>query len=109
MFAPSSITMLPFKVKVSSDREIRSVSDCIPILLVEKVKLPIFNEPLNSWTSSPVSPNWLEPEAYIIDDETNSVLNSLAVIEPDVAISPITDNVEDIIVAPIEPVCSYTI
>ena len=48
MFAPSSITMLPFKVKVSSDREIRSVSDCIPILLVEKVKLPIFNEPLNS-------------------------------------------------------------
>ena len=63
IFAPSLITILPFKVKVSSDREIRSVSDCIPILLVEKVKLPIFKEPLNSWTSSPVSPNWLEPEA----------------------------------------------
>ena len=38
----------------------------------------------------------------IIDEETNSVLNSFAITEPDVEMSPTTDNVEDIEVAPNE-------
>ena len=40
------------------------------------------NDPVNECTSSDVSPNLVEPDWYIIEEEINSVWNSCAVISP---------------------------
>ena len=49
---------------------------------------------------------FVEPDANIIDSETNSVLNCCAITEPDVVISPWTNNVESILTAPNDEVVS---
>ena len=51
----------------------------------------ISNDPVNLCKSSIVSPNLLDPLAYLIDELTNSVWNSLAVTDPLVVIFPLTN------------------
>ena len=45
-------------------------------------------EPVNLWISSLSSPNDVEPDEVAIIWLTNSVLNSFAIIEPEVVILP---------------------
>ena len=56
-----------------------------------KLILPLTNnEPVKLWTSSMVSPNSVEPDEVAIIWLTNSVLNSFAIIDPEVEILPET-------------------
>ena len=48
----------------------------------------MFTEPVKSWLSSVVSPNFEDPLWYTIEAETSSDLNSCAVIVPATTTSP---------------------
>ena len=62
--------------------------------VIEPLTFPVISiEPLNLCLSVASSPNFVEPDANIIDSETNSVRNCCAITEPDVVISPWTNNV----------------
>ena len=73
-----------------------TVIDVAPVLVKVKepevVKLPVTStEPENWWRSCESSPNLVEPDWWIIDEETNSVWNSWAVIESVITKEPVID------------------
>ena len=69
----------------------------------------IWTEPENSCVSSVESPNLVEPleKLWVVFVTDELTMYSCAVIEPDVAMLPWTNNVESIVVAPNDAVSVF--
>ena len=81
----------------------RVVSFDISVILYPfRLKEPLTCKlPVKLWVSSIVSPNLVEPLSNIIDAETNSVLNSCAVIVPPTVALPWTVMFPVVVVEPV--------
>ena len=89
---PSRVPILLLKLIKEPDTDVHPgnfKSD--PVIAKVEFRLPFISTlPVNLWKSSELSPNLVDPDSKIVDDETISVWNSWAVKVPPIVKSPDT-------------------